>query len=71
MTRKNDIIDCHWPTLRTMLLMQWRKLSAKELNEAGPKRRRIAMLVQKKYGVAWQLVENYLFNIERSLPTTA
>ncbi len=65
---RNDMIDCHWPSLRKELLGQWKKLTPEELDEAGPRRHAIALLIQQKHGVAWQLVENYLMSVERSLP---
>ncbi|GEM_PF-4272036 len=67
----NDSVACHWPTLRSRLLAQWHKLSIQELNDIGPQRHRLALLVQAKYGIAWQLVENYIRNMERSLPAAA
>ncbi len=64
----HDSVDCHWPSLKKHLLGQWKKVSQAELDEVGPKRHGLAMLIQKKYGVSWQLVEDYLANIERTLP---
>lgn len=64
----NETVDCHWPSLRKELLAQWKKLTPQELDDTGRKRHSIALLIQQKHGVSWQLVENYLRNIERSLP---
>lgn len=63
-----DMVDCHWPALRKQLLSQWKKITPQDLDEVGPKRHALALLIQQKHGVAWQLVENYLMSIERSLP---
>ena len=66
--KQKDRIDCHWPTLRREVLSQWKKLTPEDLDETGPKRHLIALLIQQKHGVDWQLVENYLVSIERTLP---
>jgi hypothetical protein len=60
---------CDWASLRTQLLTQWGLLSGRELDMAGRNRHEIAMLVQHKYGVSAGMVENYLSNLERTLPT--
>lgn len=61
-------IACDWELLRTQLLYQWQRLTSVEVDLAGPNRKRIAMLVERKYGIAYQAVENYLRNFERTLP---
>ncbi len=63
-----DHVICDWETLRMQLLYQWQRLTAAEVDYAGPSRRRIAHLVESKYGIASQCVENYLRNVERVLP---
>lgn len=65
---RNDLVNCHWPSLRDQLLSHWKKVTKQELDEVGPKRHGLALLIQQKHGVDWQLVENYLNSIERSLP---
>ena len=64
----NDILDCDWASVRDQLLEQWKRLSKRELDAAGPHRQAIASLVQNKYGIDSVLVENYLANLERTLP---
>jgi hypothetical protein len=61
-------ITCKWEPLRKQMLMQWNQLTARELDEAGPNRQKLASLVNRKYGVSIPLVENYLRNFERTLP---
>lgn len=63
-----DHIVCDWEALRTQLLYQWQRLTAPEVDSAGPSRRQIARLVERKYGIASICVENYLRNFERALP---
>lgn len=63
-----DHIVCEWETLRTQLLHHWQRLTEAEVDNAGPNRRRIAQLVQRKYGIASVCVENYLRNFERMMP---
>lgn len=69
----NDPVDygaiaCEWEPLRKQLLAQWNRLTEPELDEAGPNRRRLAMLIEHKSGVDRRLAENYLRNFERTLP---
>jgi hypothetical protein len=63
-----DTMRCDWLSLRTQLLTQWGLLNGRELDGAGRSRHEIALLVQRKYGVSAPLVENYLSNLERTLP---
>lgn len=60
-------IRCGWNVLRAQLLLQWARLSARDLDEVGPHRRNLARLIQRRYGIAAELVENYLRNVERAL----
>ena len=64
----NVLLRCDWPRLRAQLLTQWERLAQADLDNAGPDRRSIAVLVQREYGVSAILVENYLSNLERTLP---
>jgi hypothetical protein len=64
------IIACNWQALRAQLLLQWEQLTARELDKAGPNRHRLALLIESKYGVAAQMIENYLRNFERTMPLT-
>lgn len=64
----DDHIVCDWEALRMQLLHQWQRLTATEVDNAGPSRSRIAHLVERKYGVAALCVENYLRNFERTMP---
>jgi hypothetical protein len=66
----SEAIACDWRMLREQLLMQWRKISPRELEVAGPHRSRIAALIERKYGIASQLAENYLRNFERTMPVS-
>lgn len=66
--RPDDRILCGWTPLKTQLLTQWNRLTRQELDEAGPHRRRIAAVVQRRYAIEAKLVENYLRNFERTLP---
>ncbi|MES2984724.1 MAG: hypothetical protein V4735_06020 [Pseudomonadota bacterium] len=59
---------CDWQALCAQLLQQWNRLSASDLEDVGPSRRELAALVQRKYDIALPLVENYLANLERTLP---
>jgi hypothetical protein len=54
--------------LREQILMQWARLSSREIDEAGPNRGRLALLIHNRYGISARLIENYLRNFERVLP---
>lgn len=64
----NDNVTCDWRALKEQLLNQWERITPWELEHTRRNRRRIAQLVERKYGVYAVLVENYLKNIERTLP---
>ena len=61
-------VACDWSALRSQLLEQWDRLSDRELEATGHNRHRIAELIERKYGVATEMAENYLCNFERTLP---
>lgn len=57
-----------WDSMRRQLLAQWSRLKQADLATIGADRHRIALLVQREYGIPAPLVENYLANLERTLP---
>lgn len=59
---------CDWQLLRFQLLSQWKKISDLELDSVGPNRKRLARLIERKYGIAARLAEHYLWHFERTLP---
>ena len=65
---RREWMRCDWPSLCSRLLAQWDRLTPTELRETGPSRRKLANLVERKYGIAPELVERYLTNLERTLP---
>ena len=62
------IIGCDWKELRAQLMLQWPKLVPEDLDKAGPNRHRIALLIERKYGISSDMIENYLCNFERTIP---
>lgn len=68
MNKNNEWMVCDWQALCAQLLLQWNRLTPDELKQAGANRTRIASLVSKKYDIDTRLVENYLSNLERTLP---
>lgn len=62
-----DTIYCAWRPFKQELLIQWRKLNEEDLQEAGRNRHALARIIERKYGVAWQLAETYLGNLEANL----
>ena len=65
---KEGRIRCNWEALRMQLLLQWKRLTPREIDETGPSRHGLALLIQRRYGIACELIENYLMNFERTLP---
>jgi len=64
----DNAVTCDWPALEAQLLLQWNRLTARELDNTAADRHEIALLVERKYGIHYQLVENYLSNFERTMP---
>lgn len=64
---RHDYVHCAWRPFKQELLIQWRKLNEEDLQETGRNRRLIARIIERKYGVAWQLAEHYLANLESNL----
>lgn len=63
----HDFIDCAWRPFKQELLIQWRKLDETDLMESGRNRRQLARIIERKYGVAWQLAESYLLRLENNM----
>lgn len=61
-------VACEWGSIRKQILSQWDRVTPNELEDTHHDRRRIARLIGAKYGVQSILIENYLRNLERTLP---
>ncbi|MBY0407540.1 MAG: hypothetical protein K2Q01_07595 [Rickettsiales bacterium] len=61
-------LSCNWEMLREQLLQQWALISETDLDVTGPNSKRIAMLIERKYGIASGMIENYLQNFIRTMP---
>lgn len=64
---RHDYIHCAWRPFKEELLVQWKRLDEDDLREVGRNRHLIARVIERKYGVAWQLAEHYLSNLESHL----
>ena len=64
----NNALNVSHSAIKDLLLQQWNRLTDKELEETGYIKKRIALLIQGKYGIHSLLLENYLSNLERTLP---
>jgi hypothetical protein len=64
----HTVISCDWHALTSQLMSQWHDLTQEELERTCHNRRAIAKLIERKEGIAAPLVENYLRNLERTLP---
>jgi uncharacterized protein YjbJ (UPF0337 family) len=62
-----DQIEGQWKELAGGVKEHWGKLTDDELTEIGGKRDRLAGVVQKKYGLAKEAVEEQITKFEASL----
>lgn len=68
---RSSLVSCDWQALKAQLLAQWNRLTDGELDRTGRDFCQIALLVERKYGIRYQMVENYLRNFERTMPLVA
>jgi hypothetical protein len=59
---------CSPHVLVALLVLQWKKLTRQDIEATHYCKRQLAALIEQKYGINRLLAENYLSNIERSLP---
>jgi hypothetical protein len=59
---------CSPNILVALLVSQWKKLTRQDIEATEYRKRRLAQLIEQKYGIDSLLAENYLTNIERTLP---
>lgn len=64
-------VACERSVLEDLILQQWKKITRQELEKTAYSKKKIALLIERKYGVHHALMENYLSNLERTLPITA
>jgi len=62
-----DQIEGKWKEMAGGVKEQWGKLTDDELTEIGGKRDKLAGVIQKKYGLAKEAVEDQITKFERSL----
>lgn len=61
-------MQCHSGVLIGLLLLQWQRLTRREIEHTGYVKQNLARLIARKYGIDQVLAEHYLSNIERTLP---
>ena len=66
-----DQIEGQWKEFTGGIKEKWGKLTDDELTTIGGKRDRLAGLLQKKYGMAKDKVEEEIADFERSLDDAA
>lgn len=64
-------VACSRTVLSELLIQQWKKLTPGEIEKTRFVKRSIALLIENKYGIDHALTENYLSNIEHTLPQAA
>lgn len=57
--------------IQNLLLQQWQRLTLGEIESTHYVKHSIARLIERKYGINSRLMENYLSNLERTLPLMA
>jgi len=55
-------------TIKALLMQQWSGLTEEEIEATEYKKSELAMLLEDRYSIHHQLAENYLNNLERTLP---
>lgn len=68
LTRYGDVMACDWRELSEQLLAQWHGITREELEDTHYDRHKVAELIERKGGIPSALAENYLCNLERTLP---
>lgn len=61
-------IQCNRGMVKSLLLQQWRGLTHDEIEATDYSKASLADLIERRYGIHHQLAENYLNNLERTLP---
>lgn len=61
-------IRCSHKEIRALLMQQWKDLTPQAIEATGFVKRQIALLIEQHYGIHHRLAENYLSNLERTLP---
>lgn len=64
-------VACDRSVLSHLILQQWKRITCSDLEKTGYGKRSIALLIEQKYGVHHTFTENYLSNLERTLPLAA
>lgn len=64
----DNVMSCDRQALSEQLLAQWHGITREELESTHYDRHEVALLIERKGGVSCALVENYLSNLERTLP---
>ena len=64
-----DQVEGQWKQFKGSVKERWGKLTDDELTTIGGKRDRLAGLLQKKYGIAKEEVEDQIAEFEQSLET--
>jgi uncharacterized protein YjbJ (UPF0337 family) len=62
-----DQIEGKWKELQGGVKEKWGKLTDDELTEIGGKRDKLAGIIQAKYGLAKEAVEDQIAKFEKSL----
>ena len=64
-------VACDHEVLAKLILQQWERVTRSQLEKTRYIKRKIALLIEQEYGVYHLFTENYLSNLERTLPLAA
>lgn len=64
----DEPIKCDHHEVKALLMQQWKDLTDDQIESTGYGKHKLAVLIEKQYGIHNRLAENYLSNLERTLP---
>lgn len=59
---------CNRAALAELIQNQWKRITRERMEHARYGKHALARLIEEEYGIHYTLAENYLSNLERSLP---
>ena len=61
-------MKCDHQEIKSLLMQQWKELTEDEIEATEYSKHKLAVLIESHYGIHNRLAENYLNNLERTLP---
>ncbi len=64
------LVHCNRNAIKELLMQQWRSLTQEDIEATHYRKAELAELIERRYGIHHRLAENYLNNLQRTLPLT-